>query len=82
MESVLVELVPRRKPPVRIGEEELFRVVGEAFAQRRKTMRSALRRLGAGDPEAVLVAAGVDPSRRPEELSLEEFAAIAEVLTS
>jgi len=81
VESVLIELVPRRKPPVRIDEETLFRVVNEGFAQRRKTMRSALRRLGATDPAAVLVAAGVEPSMRPEELSLEAFARIAEELS-
>jgi 16S rRNA (adenine1518-N6/adenine1519-N6)-dimethyltransferase len=55
----------------------LDRVIDGAFAERRKTMRNALRRLGVHEPEAVLAGAGVDPGARPEELDLATFAAIA-----
>jgi 16S rRNA (adenine1518-N6/adenine1519-N6)-dimethyltransferase len=54
----------------------------EAFAQRRKTMRNALRRLelDPGEADAVLEAAGVDPSARPEELSLDAFTRVADAM--
>jgi 16S rRNA (adenine1518-N6/adenine1519-N6)-dimethyltransferase len=79
VDSVLVWL-ERRPPPVEVDEEALWRVVREAFAQRRKTMRNALVRLGfdpAGAEEA-LRACGVDPRARPEELDLRAFACLAE----
>jgi 16S rRNA (adenine1518-N6/adenine1519-N6)-dimethyltransferase len=59
-----------------------FAVVDAAFAQRRKTLRSALSGL-AGSPDAAeqaLVAAGVDPGVRGEQLDVADFARIARVL--
>lgn len=80
VESVIVRLTPRHEPPVSIASERLFRVVDEGFAQRRKTMRNALRRLGlaAGEADAALAAAQIDPSARAEQLSLAEFAHLAQ----
>jgi 16S rRNA (adenine1518-N6/adenine1519-N6)-dimethyltransferase len=68
------------RPPVHVDEAVLWRVVDEAFAQRRKTMRAALRRLGVDDPDPALAHAGVDPSARPQELDLSSFARIAEAV--
>lgn len=81
IESVLVRL-GRRPPPVDVPEEELFRLVDEGFAQRRKTMANALVRLGTPREAAVaaLEAAGLDPKVRAEELGLEDFARLAEAL--
>jgi len=65
-------------PPEHL-REEVFAVVDAAFAQRRKTLRAALARW-AGSPaaaEAVLRAAGIDPSARGEQLSVGDFAAVA-----
>jgi 16S rRNA (adenine1518-N6/adenine1519-N6)-dimethyltransferase len=79
VESVLVDII-RRPPPVEVDEDKLWRVVRGAFQQRRKTMRSALVRLGL-DPERaveVLRACGVEPNQRPEELGVPEFACLAE----
>ena len=59
-----------------------FAVIDAAFAQRRKTLRSALGRL-AGSPDAAaeaLVAAGVDPGLRGEQLEVGDFARIARAL--
>lgn len=71
----------RRDPPVsRVGRDEVFAVIDAAFAQRRKTLRAALSGW-AGSPgaaEAALVAAGVDPSARGEQLDVEAYARIAE----
>lgn len=73
----------RGDPP---GDDELrrrtFAVVDAAFAQRRKTLRAALAAL-AGSPaaaEELLVAAGVSPQARGEQLDLDAFVAIARAL--
>jgi 16S rRNA (adenine1518-N6/adenine1519-N6)-dimethyltransferase len=70
-----------RPPPVPIPDERQFEsMVRSMFTQRRKTLANALAAFAgshgqhAGD---VLRAAGIDPSRRPETLSLEELAALA-----
>ena len=77
VESSLVEIVRRARvavDPARVGEAELFEVVRTAFGQRRKMLR---RSLAAWASEGVFERAGVDPTRRPEELSIEEFADLA-----
>jgi 16S rRNA (adenine1518-N6/adenine1519-N6)-dimethyltransferase len=66
-----------------VTDEALFRrVVKGAFAQRRKTLRNTLKASGFGDPnlEEILLAIDIDPVRRGETLSLEEFARLAEAL--
>lgn len=62
----------------------LWRVVDAGFAQRRKTMRGALRRLGLTPQAArrVLQEAGIDPDARAETLGLQEFREIAERLAA
>ena len=77
VESVVVRLTRRDRPPVDVDEGRLWAVVDAGFAERRKTMRNALRRLGVGDPDAVLAGAGVDAAARAESLPLEDFARIA-----
>ena len=79
VDSGLVEMV-RRPPPVTTAtRDEVFRCIDAAFAQRRKTLRAALAGWAGGAPaaEAVLRAAGVDPSARGEQLDIAQFAAIA-----
>ena len=78
----------RRPPPTDDGapDEELrqqtFSVIDAAFAQRRKTLRSALSRFAgsAAAAEAALVAADVDPGARGETLDVSAFARIARAL--
>jgi 16S rRNA (adenine1518-N6/adenine1519-N6)-dimethyltransferase len=72
----------RRSPPVDVDAVALFAVVEESFAERRKTMANALRRLGLGLPDAkrVLDRSGVDPSVRGERLGLEDFARVTDAL--
>lgn len=79
VDSALVRLRRREQPLTAASREEVFAVIDAAFSQRRKTLRSALASW-AGSPaqaEARLRAAGVDPSRRGETLTIEEFARIA-----
>ena len=70
----------RRPPPVDVPAERLFPVIEEGFAQRRKTMRNALVRLGLSASEAAeaLEACGIEPSARAEDLGLDAFACLAE----
>lgn len=72
-----VEFKEAPEPPVR--SERLFRrVVTAGFSQRRKTLRNALRSaLPAVAVEAALAAARIDPGRRAETLTVEEFVALA-----
>ncbi len=79
VDSGLVMLTRREPPATTATREEVFACVDAAFAQRRKTLRAALAGW-AGSPalaEAALVAAGVDPRTRGEQLDVAAFAAIA-----
>ncbi len=80
VESTVVRLDPHHRPPYGPGEEDLFvRVVRAAFAQRRKTLRNALASAHVAPAEAAAACAraGIDPGRRGETLTLQEFAALA-----
>jgi len=72
----------RRPPPVSVPSDRLFPLVEEGFRQRRKTMASALVRLGLERERAraVLRGAGLDPRVRAEALGLEDFARLADLL--
>ena len=80
VDSVLLG-VTRRPHPAAAGvdQAELARVIDAAFAQRRKTLRNALRGLGldAAGVEALGRAAGVDLGLRAERLGVDAFAALA-----
>lgn len=74
--SAVARLVMRERPAFDV-DERFGRVVAAAFAQRRKTLRNALRSLlDATEIES----AGVDPGARPETLSPEAFGALARLL--
>ena len=79
VESQLVAFERRAAPESSASREEVFACIDAAFAQRRKTLRSALSGW-AGSPqqaELTLREAGIDPSARGESLSVTEFARIA-----
>lgn len=75
--SVLVRLVPKPAPPD-IDRQSLFDVIEQGFAERRKTMSNALRRMGfdASTAAEMLRASGIEPKARAEELDLARFAAL------
>ena len=79
VDSKLVGFIRRATP----GDEELrkkvFAIIDLAFAQRRKMLRSALSSMygGSAAAEAVLTAAGIDPTLRGEALDISAFCAIA-----
>ena len=84
--SAVVKLVIRRNPPVLVTDEAMFfAVVRAAFSQRRKTVLNSLagtfkNRLDRSALENVLKEAGIDPLRRGETLSIEEFANVSNKL--
>jgi 16S rRNA (adenine1518-N6/adenine1519-N6)-dimethyltransferase len=80
VDSSLLRLVRRPVPTSTAGRAAVFAVVDAAFAQRRKTLRSALAGWAgsAAAAEAVLRRAGVDPSLRGEVLSVADFVAVAD----
>ena len=67
--SSVVHLEPRATP-LPTDVKKLGRVTEAAFGQRRKMLRQSVKSLGG---EALLGRAGIDPTRRAETLSVEEF---------
>lgn len=81
VESQVIRLLFQETPRVAIREERAFqRVVKAAFAQRRKTLRNALKAAGYQELEAVEKATGITLQRRGETLSVKEFVALANAL--
>lgn len=86
VDSAVLRLETRAAPVAAVADEALlFRVAKAGFSQRRKQLRNALS-AGLGIPpeqaEAALTSAGVNPKRRAETLSLEEWAALANVVAA
>lgn len=79
VESAIVRMTPRDSSARTVKDEALFsQIVTAAFSQRRKTLRNTLQQhLTASDFSAL----GIDPGLRAENLSVEEFAAIANFLS-
>jgi 16S rRNA (adenine1518-N6/adenine1519-N6)-dimethyltransferase len=79
VESAVIRLDWLDEPRVAIDDPDRYAaVVHAAFAQRRKTLRNALRSAFAEPAvERALLAAGIDGSRRGETLTVAEFAALA-----
>lgn len=84
VDSGLVALTRRPPPDTTASRQEVFACIDAAFAQRRKTLRSALSAWAGGPDraEACLRAAGVDPALRGERLRVTDFAAIAQARQS
>lgn len=74
--SAVVQLDRLEEPRFPADPAVLSRVVALAFGQRRKMLRSSLRPLG-GDVEALLLGAGIEPTERAEQISLEDFCRLA-----
>ena len=77
--SAVVHVTRLAEPRFPCDGKVLQRITAMAFNQRRKMLRSSLKGLG-GDVEAMLTAAGIEPTARAEEISLERFCALARVV--
>jgi 16S rRNA (adenine1518-N6/adenine1519-N6)-dimethyltransferase len=76
--SSVVRLVPR-PVPLPCDAALLQRATEAAFGQRRKMLRQSLKSLGV-DPMPLLEAAGLEPTARAEEISVEGFVNLARAL--
>ncbi len=74
--STVVHLTPKENP-IPCAVDKLEKVTQAAFGQRRKMLRQSLKPLGG---EALLLKADIDPQRRAETLSVEEFCRLANCL--
>ncbi|MFP6583921.1 MAG: 16S rRNA (adenine(1518)-N(6)/adenine(1519)-N(6))-dimethyltransferase RsmA [Candidatus Hydrogenedentota bacterium] len=87
VDSCIVRIRNRAEPLYPDVDKELIRkIINVAFSMRRKTIRNSLVKSGnlGYDADRALAAiedAGIDPSRRPQTLELDEYAAIARGLT-
>ena len=72
--SAIVRLEPRPEPLAPARLEALEKITAAAFGQRRKMLRQSLKPLGG---EMLAQKAGIDPTARPEDLTIEQFAALA-----
>jgi 16S rRNA (adenine1518-N6/adenine1519-N6)-dimethyltransferase len=79
VQSAVVRLIP--KDPAELNAQShavFFRVVQTAFAQRRKMLRNTLK--GTLD-DAGFATLGIDPTRRAEDIAVEDYVRIANYLT-
>ena len=84
VDSTVIRLDLRKEPPVLLySEEAFFSVVKAGFGQRRKTLLNSLTGiygLTKDEIAEIMLRTGIDPVRRAETLSLEEFAALANTI--
>lgn len=80
VDSAVIRIVRHEKSPVDLVDPTVFRkVIRASFAGRRKMIGNTLKPFNAGI-RSLLEGISIDPKRRPETLSMEEFAEIANAL--
>ena len=83
VDSTVIRLDIRKQPTVDVKEEDFFRVVKAAFSQRRKTLSNTLSSglsMNKTQIAELLERAGVASNLRAEQLSMQQFADIANAL--
>lgn len=73
VDSAIVRMIPRETPEA-CSSVALEKTVTQAFSQRRKMLRNNLAPLFS---ESRLIELGIDPTRRPEDLTVEQFILLA-----
>ena len=83
VDSIVIRLDKLDSPKVKVDNEKLFfDIIRNSFNMRRKTLWNGVKNMGV-DKEDLMKAfeeAGVDPKRRGETLSLEEFARLSDCI--
>jgi len=83
VESMVIRLNKFENPKVSVKDKDLFfRIVRESFNMRRKTLLNSLKNIGL-DKESLQKAfssSGIDPKRRGETLSIEEFGKLSDCI--
>ncbi len=86
VESAVIQISWKEKPTVELNDQEWFKkIVKGCFSYRRKTLINALKHSELplqNDIELRIKEIGIDLRRRPETLSIQEFANLAEILKS
>ncbi|AIY83912.1 MULTISPECIES: 16S rRNA (adenine(1518)-N(6)/adenine(1519)-N(6))-dimethyltransferase RsmA [Clostridium] len=80
VESIVIRLDRLEKPRVEVTDEKfMFELIRNSFNMRRKTLWNGVKNIGVNkdDLKKAFEEAGIDPKRRGETLSLEEFAALS-----
>ncbi|HEY7332523.1 MAG TPA: 16S rRNA (adenine(1518)-N(6)/adenine(1519)-N(6))-dimethyltransferase RsmA [Candidatus Limnocylindria bacterium] len=85
VDSAVLRLVRRADPPIPpgLGREPFYRIVQAGFRQRRKQIHNGLGRelpLPPGTLAGALETCGIDPERRPQTLTVAEWACLAGIL--
>ena len=84
--SSVIRLELYEEPPVKVSDPAfMFRIIKASFMQRRKTLQNALQnnpetKISRDKTVEVLEKLGIDPMIRGEALTLEQFAALADLL--
>lgn len=76
VESVVVRITRRDRPAVDAAPELVFRLVKQAFGQRRKMLRKSL---GDRIDDQGFARAGIDPTQRPEQIDIQAWGRLAQV---
>ena len=74
--SAIVDLRPRAQPLAKANPQNLSKLTAAAFGQRRKMLRASLKQI-ISDPQALLAAAGIAETTRAEQLTIDQFCALA-----
>ena len=83
VDSAVIRLTRRKTPPCQVADEAvMFRLIRAGFNQRRKTLLNSLTGAGYGKERltAAFAAAGMAPTARAEQLTLPDWAALANAL--
>lgn len=81
VDSAVIRMQILSYPAVNVQDEKMFfRIIKTAFSQRRKMLSNSLRSVR-GDIKDRLIELGIDPDRRAETLSMQEFAALSDLLS-
>lgn len=76
--SAIIRLIPHTNPVVEVNDlGNLNKIVTQAFSQRRKTLRNSLKKIV---DEPTIIALNIDPGLRAENVTLEEFARLSNLL--
>lgn len=81
VDSIVIKLEKLDAPRVQVQDEKLFfSIIRDSFNMRRKTLSNALRNLSISKENLnkAFEEAGIDPKRRGETLSIEEFAKLSD----
>jgi 16S rRNA (adenine1518-N6/adenine1519-N6)-dimethyltransferase len=77
--SAIIDLRPRAEPLADAKPDILAKLTAAAFGQRRKMLRASLKQISS-NPQALLAEANIAETARAEQLSIEQFCALARLL--